>query len=148
MIHVVEGNLANYVLSAKFPISQMVPNAVDLSLYAEEVSGKFASTATNEAEKNYTATLELQGNAFVLTVSEDGAEVPAYVAKGTFEIQKAMLCSLVMTTTELTANGAAVTEIPAELTTISAPVAESGINAELLFDLDDAAVLGFQLTKA
>ena len=53
-----------------------------------------------------------------------------------------------MTTTELTANGAAVTEIPAELATISAPVAESGINAELLFELDDAAVLGFQLTKA
>ena len=71
----------------------------------------------------------------------------AYVAKGTFEIQQAMLCSVVLTTTELTANGAAVTEIPAELATVSAPVAESGINAELLFDLDDAAVLGFQLTK-
>ena len=144
----VEATLTNYVMSAKFPISQMVPNAVDLSLYAEEVSGKFSATATSETEKTYTATLELQGNAFVLTVSEDGADVAAYVAKGTFEIQKAMLCSVVMTTTELTANGAAVAEIPAELATISAPVAESGINAELLFDLDDAAVLGFQLTKA
>ena len=144
----VEGTLANYVMSAKFPISQMVPNAVDLTLYAEEVSGTFSATATSEAEKSYTATLEMQGNAFVLTVSEDGADVAAYVAKGTFEIQKAMLCSVVMTTTELTANGTAVAEIPAELATISAPVAESGINAELLFDLDDAAVLGFQLTKA
>ena len=144
----VEGTLANYVMQVKFPISQMVPNAVDLSLYAEEVSGKFSATATSEAKKDYTATLELQGNAFVLTVSEAGADVAAYVAKGTFEIQKTMLCSVVMTTTELTANGAAVAEIPAELSTISAPVAESGINAELLFDLDDTAVLGFQLTKA
>ena len=143
----VEGALANYVMSVKFPVSKMVPNAVDLSLYAEEVSGKFSGTAANN-DKNYTATLELQGNAFVLTVSEDGAANPAYVAKGTFEIQKAMLCSVVLTTTELTANGAAVTEIPAELATVSAPVAESGINTELLFDLDDAAVLGFQLTKA
>ncbi len=144
----VEGTLANYVMQVKFPISQVVSNAVDLSLYAEEVSGKFSATATSEAKKDYTATLELQGNAFVLTVSEAGADVAAYVAKGTFEIQKAMLCSVVMTTTELTANGAAVAEIPAELSTISAPVAESGINAELLFDLDDTAVLGFQLTKA
>jgi hypothetical protein len=143
----VEGALANYVMSVKFPISSMVPNAVDLSLYAEEVSGKFSGTATNN-DKNYTATLELQGNGFVLTVSEEGAADAAYVAKGTFEIQQAMLCSVVLTTTELTANGAAVAEIPAELATVSAPVAESGINAELLFDLDDAAVLGFQLTKA
>lgn len=142
----VEGTLANYVMQAKFPISQMVPTAVDLSLYAEEVSGKFSATATNN-DKTYTATLELLGNSFVLTVSEDGADAPAYVAKGTFEIQKAMLCSVVLTTVELTANGAAVAEIPAELATVSAPVAESGINAELLFDLDDAAVLGFQLTK-
>lgn len=143
----VEGTLANYVMQAKFPISQMVPTAVDLNLYAEEVSGKFSGTATNN-DKTYAATLELRGNAFVLTVSKDGANEPAYVAKGTFEIQKAMLCSVVMTTAELTANGAAVAEIPAELATVSAPVAESGINAELLFDLDDAAVLGFQLTKA
>lgn len=142
----VEGALANYVMSVKFPISSMVPNAVDLNLYAEEVSGKFSGTATNN-DKNYTATLELQGNGFVLTVSEEGAADAAYVAKGTFEIQQAMLCSVVLTTTELTANGAAVDEIPAELATVSAPVAESGINAELLFDLDDAAVLGFQLTK-
>ena len=144
----VEGVLANYVMSVKFPISQMVPNAVDLSLYAEEVSGKFAATAATEDGKNYTATLELQGNAFVLTVAAEGAETPAYVAEGTFEIQKAMLCSVVMSTTTLTVNGVAATEIPAELATVSAPVAESGINAELLFDVDDAAVLGFQLTKA
>lgn len=143
----VEGTLSNYVMQTKFPISQMVPNAVDLSLYADEVSGMFSATAATEAGQNYTASLELLGNAFVLTVTAEGADTPAYVAMGTFEIQKAMLCSVVMTTTTLTAGGAAVAEIPAELATVSAPVAESGINAELLFDLDDAAVLGFQLTK-
>lgn len=41
-----------------------------------------------------------------------------------------------------------VTDIPAELKTISAPVAESGINAELPFDLDDSKLLGFQFAKA
>jgi hypothetical protein len=40
-----------------------------------------------------------------------------------------------------------VTDIPVELATVSAPVAESGINANLLFDLDDAAVVGFALEK-
>ena len=40
-----------------------------------------------------------------------------------------------------------VAEIPAELKTISAPVAASGINVELPFDLDDSKVLGFQMTK-
>lgn len=142
-----EATLANYVMQAKFPISTMVSNVVDLTLYAEEVSGTFTATAENN-EKTYTASLEMLGNVFVLTVTEDGAEAPAYEAKGTFEIQKAMLCTVVLTTTELTAGGNAVAEIPAELATISAPVAESGINAELLFDLDDAALLGFQLIKA
>ena len=141
-----EGTLANYVLSTKFPISSMVSNAVDLTLYAEEVSGSFSGTATIN-DKNYTAALVLLGNGFGLTVIEEGAQEPAYTIQGTFEIQKSMLCSLVMTTSELIVNGAVVAEIPAELATISAPVAESGINVELLFDLDDAALLGFQLTK-
>ena len=41
----------------------------------------------------------------------------------------------------------AVTEIPAELKAVSAPVAESGINAELPFDLDDSKLIGFQFAK-
>lgn len=142
----VEGALANYVMNVKFPISAMVPNAVDLALYAEEVSGKFESVAT-EGEKSYKAVLELQGNKFVLTVGEEGAEAPAYVAKGTFEIQKAMTTNVVLTTVELFAGDGTAVEIPAELAAVSAPVAEAGINAELLFDLDDTAVLGFQMEK-
>lgn len=142
----VEGALANYVMNVKFPISSMVPNAVDLALYAEEVSGEFSCTGVVN-DKNYVAHLVLQGNNFVLTVGEEGAETPAYVAKGTFEIQKAMNTNVVLTTVELLAGDGTAVEIPAELATVSAPVAESGINANLLFDLDDAAVVGFQLEK-
>lgn len=142
----VEGTLANYVMNVKFPISSMVPNAVDLALYAEEVSGEFSCTGVVN-DKNYVAHLVLQGNNFVLTVGEEGTETPAYVAKGTFEIQKAMNTNVVLTTVELLAGDGTAVEIPAELATVSAPVAESGINANLLFDLDDAAVVGFQLEK-
>ena len=143
----VAGTLANYVMTTKFPISAMVSTPVEMNLYAEEVSGNFANTVT-EGEKTYTATLELVGNTFVLTVGEDGAETPAYIAKGTFEIQKAMTTNVVLTTTALTGADGAAAEIPVELATVSCPVAESGINAELIFDLDDTAVVGFQMAKA
>lgn len=143
-----EATLANYVLNAKFPISAMVPNAVDLALYAEEVSGTFTDTAADEEGKMvYTAKLELLGNRFTLTVTDENAEAVSYVAKGTFEIKKAMMTTVELTTTELTAFGAAVAEIPAELATVSCPVNESGINAELIFNIDDTATLGFQLAK-
>lgn len=143
-----EGTLKNYVMSAKFAITQTVPTAVDLSFYAQEVSGTFTSVITSDDNgKTYAATLELRGDSFTLTVTEQDAINPAYIAKGTFVIEKAMLCSVVLTTTEVIAQGVTVGEIPAELATVNAPVAESGINAELLFDLDDSAVLGFQFIK-
>lgn len=141
-----EGTLASFVMSAKFPISAMVSNAVDLQLYADEVSGKFESTVT-EGEKTYKATLELIGNTFTLTVGIDGANAPAYIAKGTFAIQKAMTTNVVLTTTALVGANGASASIPVELATVSCPVAESGINAELVFDLDDTATLGFQMAK-
>ena len=140
------GTLASFVMSAKFPISAMVSNAVDLQLYADEVSGKFESTVT-EGEKTYKATLELIGNTFTLTVGIDGANAPAYIAKGTFAIQKAMTTNVVLTTTTLVGADGAAAAIPVELATVSCPVAESGINAELVFDLDDTATLGFQMAK-
>jgi hypothetical protein len=143
----VEATLANYVMNAKFPITTMAPMSASLTLYAEEVSGEFACVGTVN-DKNYKAVLELHGNNFVLTVGVEGAEAPSYIAKGTFEIQKAMTTNVVLTTVELIgADGAVVTDIPVELATVSAPVAESGINANLLFDLDDAAVVGFALEK-
>ena len=143
-----EATLTNYVLNAKFPISAMVSNAVDLALYAEEVSGIFSATAALEDDKMvYTATLVLSGNKFVLSVAAEDEKLVAYVAEGTFEIKKAMLTTVELTTTSLMAYDVIVAEIPAELATISCPVNESGINAELLFNVDDAATLGFQLTK-
>ena len=72
------------------------------------------------------------------------------VAAGTFEIKKAMLTTVELTTTALYKDAEmkeAVTEIPAELKAVSAPVAESGINAELPFDLDDSKLIGFQFAK-
>lgn len=141
-----EATLENYVMTAQFPISSMTSKTAELKLYAEEVSGEFSCTGTFN-DKNYTAVLQLQGNNFVLTVGVEGAENPSYVAKGTFEIQKAMTTNVVMTTVELYAADGSAAEIPAELATISAPVAASSINANLLFDLDDTQVLGFQLEK-
>lgn len=143
----VEATFADYVMQATFPITTMVPNAVELSLYAEEVSGTFSGTCENEG-KNYVAVLQLAGNAFVLSVGAEDAEAAAYMAVGTFEIQNAMMCTMTMTTTSVFVGETALEEIPAELATITAPVAESGINAELLFDLEDTALLGFQMTKA
>ena len=139
-----EGTLANYVLKAQFPISAMVSTPVALDLYAEEVSGTFSSTGDFNG-KVYTAVLEMHGNCFVLTVSV--GEDTAYVAKGTFEIQKAMTTNVVLSTAEVYAADGSSVAVPAELATVSAPVAETGINANLLFDLDDAATLGFQLEK-
>lgn len=144
----VEGKLENYVMNVKLPISAMVSNAVELSLYADIVSGEFACTGVVN-EKNYVANLVLQGNNFVLTVGQEGAEKPAYVAKGTFEIQAAMgLTNVVLKTVELTTGDGTAVDVPAELAAVSAPVAESGINANLLFDLDDSATVGFDLKKA
>lgn len=142
----VEATLTDYVINAKFPISSMVSNAVDLALYAEEVSGVFSCTGTHN-EKTYTAVLEMHGNNFVLIMKVEGVDAPVYVAKGTFEIQKAMTTNVVLTTVELVDGTGAVVDVPVELATVSAPVAETGINANLLFDLDDSETLGFQLEK-
>ncbi len=144
----VEGTYASYVISVKFPISAAMSTPVDLTFYAEEVSGAFMAITTEEGV-HYAATLELAGNQFVMMVGIYGEDAPKYVAVGTFEIKSAMMTTLSFTTTAVYTDMAmenAVTDIPAELKTISAPVAESGINAELLFDLDDAKLVGFQLS--
>ena len=89
----------------------------------------------------------MHGNNFVLIMKVEGVDAPVYVAKGTFEIQKAMTTNVVLTTVELVDGTGAVVDVPVELATVSAPVAETGINANLLFDLDDSETLGFQLEK-
>ena len=144
----VEAALANYVLTAKLPVSTDVPMSVSLSFYAEEASGTFDAVGEN-GDKKYGAGLTLTGNNFAIAVAKED-ETISYVAIGTFEIKKAMLTTVEFTTTALYKDAALtqpITDIPAELKTISAPIAESGINAEIPFDVDDSAVIGFQFTK-
>ena len=146
----VEGTLVNYVLTAKFPISAMMTTPVDVSFYAEEVSGSFYAE-TEDGGKTYAAQMVLAGNQFVLAVGEKDATNPAYIAVGTFEIKAGMMTTVTLTTSAAYTDvnmQTPVSTIPAEIKTVSAPVAESGINAELLFDLDDAKVIGFQFAKA
>ena len=147
----VEGTYANYVLSTKLPISSKMSNPVDLSFYAEAASGQFAATAENEGTK-YGAGLQLLGNNFALAVAtnEGDAAVIKYIAIGSFEIEAGMVTKIKLTTTNVYTDQTMqneITDIPAELQTISLPIAESGISGELIFDLDDTAVIAFEFKK-
>ncbi len=145
----VEGKLENYVISVKLPISSQVPMTPELSFYAEEVSGLFTATG-EDGDKKYAASINLVGNTFAIAVSKEDGTV-CYVATGTFEVKKAMMTTIELTTTGLYKDSdmtTAITDIPAELKKISAPVAESGINAELPFDVDDSKLIGFQFVKS
>ena len=144
----VDATYANYVLTASFRINSMVSNAVSLTLYNEAVNGVFYAL-TEQDGKEYAAQMRISGNEFLLMVGIKGSDEPNYVAKGTIEIKAGMVTSIVFTTTEAytdTSMTTPVTEIPPELKTVSGAVAESGINAELLFDLDDTQLIGFQFT--
>ena len=144
----VEGTLANYVLTTKLPISAMMSTPTDVTFYAPEASGEFAASG-EDGDKKFGAAITLIGNTATIAVANDKEEV-IYVAIGTFEVKKAMLTTLEIKCEAVYKDAAMqnkVTEIPAELKTISAPVAESGINIELPFDLDDSKVIGFQMVK-
>lgn len=141
----VEATFDGFVITTKFPMSAMVSTPVDTVLYADTVSGAFAVEATEE-EVKYNVALELKADKFALEVKVNDAV--AYTAKGTFTVTTGMMSAVVLTTTELTgADGAAVADIPAELATISAPVSDSGININLVYDLDDSTTIGFALVK-
>lgn len=143
-----EGKLENFVLTAKLPISSQVPMTPELSFYAEEVSGLFTATG-EDGDNKYGAAINLYANNFRIAVAKEDGTI-CYVAVGTFEIKKAMMTTIELTVTGLYKDAEltqAITDIPAELKTITAPVAESGINIELPFDVDDSKLIGFQLTK-
>ena len=109
----------------------------------------FSSTTELEG-KTYKAMVNLEGGTFMIMVGESEADEPAYMALGTYTVKKDMMTTIEFTTTELytdTTMSQAVTDIPPELAAISAPVADSGINVELPYDLDDSTVLGYQLVK-
>ncbi len=145
----VEGTLENYVLSTKMRVTEAATMAGTLTLYGEQVYGVFTSTTEYEG-KSYSAIVALDGSTFGIMVGADDAEAPAYIAVGTYTIKKAMMTTIEFTTTELYTDiemTQAVADIPPELKTISAPVADSGINAQLPYDVDDSTVIGFQLEK-
>ncbi len=144
----VEGAYSNYVLTTKFPISKDMPSAVELSFYAEEASGDFVAKAEKDG-KSYVAALSLSGDKFGLAVGPLDADKENYYLEGTFKIEAGMVTKITFTTTkayETALREKEITNIPAEVKTFSLPIAESGINGELIFDLDDTATVVFQFT--
>ncbi len=147
----VEGKLENFVLSAKFKITSMVPNAVDLAFYTEAVSGDFYAKAENGG-KTYVATLSMVGNEFSLSVGpkdDKGENTTNYVVVGTFEIKGGMMTQITFTASKLYKDiemeNEVATIIP-ELKSFTFPVADTGINGLLVFDLEDTATVVFQFT--
>ena len=147
----VEGTYENYVLSIKLRVSSLVPMSVNLSFYAEEVNGTFTASGEYE-EKAYDAVLSLGGGKFTLVVGDasEEAEEPNYIAYGSFTVEGGMVTQIAFTTEalyETMAMDTPLEEIPAELQSFKLPVAESGISGELIFDLDDTAVIAFEFKK-
>ncbi len=144
----IEGTYASYILATKFPISSDMPTPVELSFYAEEASGNFYAMPENEG-KTYLATLSLIGDKFALVVGDIDAETESYFLEGTFKIEAGMIAKIAFTTEKAYTTATMeteITDIPAELSSFSFPIAESGINGELLFDLEDTAKIAFEFT--
>ena len=144
----VEATYQNYVMTASFRIDSAVTNAAELTIYNDAVNGNFYAL-TEQDGVNYAAQMQIVGGEFKLMVGIKGADKPTYAAEGTVEIKAGMVTSIVFTTVKAyngTDLNTAVAEIPPELKTVSGAVADSGINVELLFDLDDTQLIGFQFT--
>ena len=140
----VSGTLENYVLAGdelKFKIESVAP-AAKMTFYADTVQGVFKATAAGEGEgaAEYAAILILIGDQFRLTVGQMGATTPDpnYSITRTFTVAKAMGAVTITLTSE---------SDNAALATITAAVSANGINAELIFDLEDTAKLGFQFAQ-
>ena len=147
----VEATLNEFTIVASMKVSSMVPMATSITFYSEAVSGNFTATATTEGGVEYMAALLLVGNTYKLAVALDEENV-VYACEGTFEIQSGMVTSLVLTASKICSSptfsdDTIITDAPDEIKTITAPVSESGINASLIFDLDDTAELGFNFSK-
>ncbi len=147
----VEGTLANYVLKTKLPVTTMVPNAAELDFYTEAVSGDFYAR-TADGDKAYAGALSLVGNQFGLGIGPMDAEnnyKVNYFIEGKFEIKAGMMTQITFTTEKAYTDETMTTELPAipdELKSFTLPVADSGINGEFIFDLNDTKTLVFQFT--
>lgn len=146
----IEGTITDFTVTAKFKVSDMFSASTTVTFYSEAVSGEFSATAKN-GDVEYASTLLLKGNTFTLTLAKaDGTIV--YACKGTFEIQSGVVTSLVLTADKVCNNldfsdGSVIANAPDEVKVITAPVSNMGINAALIFDLDDTATLGFTFSK-
>ena len=147
----IEATLNEFTIVASLKVSSMVPMATSITFYSEAVSGEFSATATTDGGVEYTAFLLLEGNTYKLAVGQDENNI-VYACEGTFTIQMGMVNSLVLTATKVCSSPSfsddtVITDAPDEVKTITAPVSEAGINASLIFDLDDSATLGFNFAK-
>ena len=147
----VEAALNDFTIVASLKVSSMVPMATSITFYSEAVSGQFTATATTEAGVAYMAFLLLEGNTYKLAVGQDEDHI-VYACEGTFEIKTGMVNSLVLTASKICSSPSfsddtVIADAPDEIKSITAPVSEAGINASLIFDLDDTAELGFNFAK-
>ena len=138
----VSGTLENYVLAGdelKFKIESVAP-AAKMTFYADCVQGCFKATASGEGEgaAEYAAILILGGNKFQLAVGQMDAANPNYSITGTITVARAMGAVTITLTSE---------HENTAIATITAAVSANGINAELIFDLEDTAKLGFQFVQ-
>ena len=147
----VEGTITDFTITAKLYVHSMITVSTNITFYSEAVSGEFSATATTEAGAEYVSTLLLYGNTYTLGVAKaDGTIV--YACEGTFEIQTAVVTSLVLTATKVCSDlsfsdNTVIANAPDEVKVITAPVSDAGINAGLIFDLDDTATIGFSFSK-
>lgn len=134
-----EGTYNNYTVTTKFPMSSMVSTPVDTVVYADSVSGTFATEATENGIK-YNVSLTLVSNTFELKLAADDKDV--YTVSGTFEIKTGMMDTLAFTAESISVAGADLAAF-----NMSAPIADSGINVTIPFDLNDTTTIGFSLVK-
>lgn len=144
----VEGTITDYTVTADFQVNAMVPNATTLTFLSPAIQGTFQAAAE---EESYYAKLELAPDyTFVLTFATDEAmETISYVATGTFALEgmgmslttEAVYSSAEMTEDTQIADAAALLGTP-----ITVVLSDTGLNANLPYDVYDTATVGFVLT--
>lgn len=144
----VEGTITDYTVTADFQVNAMVPNATTLTFLSPAIQGTFQAAAE---EESYYAKLELAPDyTFRLILASDEAmEKLCYVATGTFALEgmgmslttEAVYSSAEMTEETQIADAAALLGTP-----ITVVLSDTGLNANLPYDVYDTATVGFVLT--
>lgn len=144
----VEGAITDYTVTADFQVNAMVPNTTTLTFLSPAIQGTFQAAAE---EDSYYAKLELAPDyTFILTMASDEAmESLCYVATGTFALEgigmtlttQAVYSSAEMTEESQIADAAALLGAP-----ITVVLSDTGLSANLPYDVYDTATVGFVLT--